>query len=187
MLWNNIQRYLSEKDEHQPNPIPITDWEYNVTQQHRISIMPPSETQPEYYFHQSIGKPSPCLLGVHTLSDTGTEEVKSYCEEVGIVGDLEWDVWHNFLCVSIDRKIIAFAPIDEAALLQLTGKTSSTSLPLKSKKDVVKFPISLDESDFYSMHQSIDSEGVIYSTEFAAIIFESPSRLLVNYDLYLKN
>jgi hypothetical protein len=181
----NINSYLTAKGDDEPNPIPKNEWENEVSQQHRIFIIPPTESQPEYYFHRSVEKPSHSLLGAHTLSVSGTEDVKSYCEDVGIVGDLEWDMWHNFLCVSIDRKMIAFVPIIEAYNIQSTGNTSAKTILIKDES-VVKFPASLDGARSFNMHQIIGSEGVIYSNEFVAVIFEAPTRL-VNYDFELQN
>lgn len=182
----NIESYLSEDNEANPKPISKCDWEHEVIQQHRIFVMPPSNIQPEYYFHRSICKPSHNIRGIQVLSETGTKEVKQYCKEKKIYGNLEWDIWENFLMVTIDRKPIAFLPIDEAGLIQLTGKTSSTAMGLNSTEKVVKFPANLDKTEFFSMHQTIDSDGVMYSNEFATVIFESPKNL-VNYDYELKN
>jgi len=180
----NIKNYLSEGCDADPKPVSKGDWEHEITQQHRIFVMPPNDTQPEYYFHRSIYKPSHDICGTQILSETGTKEVKQYCKESDIYGDLEWAMWHNFLMVTIDRKIIAFAPIDEAGIIQLTGRTSSAAISFE--KEVVQFPANLDRTKFFSMHQTIDRDGVIYSNEFSTIIFEAPKKL-INYDYELKN
>jgi hypothetical protein len=180
----NIKNYLSEGYDADPKPVSKGDWEYEITQQHRIFVMPPTDTQPEYYFHRSICKPSHDIRGAQVLSETGTKEVKQYCKESDIYGDLEWNIWHNFLMVTIDRKIIAFVPLYEIGIIQLTGRTSSTAIIFE--EEVVQSPANLDGTKFFSMHQTIDHDGVIYSNEFATIIFEA-SKKLVNYDYELKN
>jgi hypothetical protein len=182
----NIKNFLSKDYQTNPEPIPKSDWGHEVTQTHRIFVMPPTNNQPEYYFHRSICKPSHDIRGAQVLSETGTEEVKQYCKEEKIYGDLEWDMWHNFLMVTVDRKVIAFLPINEASHIQLTGRTSSTAINLNSTGEVVKFPANFDRTELYSMHQTIDKDFVMYSNEFATVVFESPKKL-VNYDYELNN
>lgn len=181
----NFEHYL---DEVQPSPISRRDWDsdykYTVIQKNRIFIMPASETQPLYYFHHSICQPKYGIAGVQTLSATGTKDVREYCKEKGFFGYLEWSLWHNFLVVYIDSKQVGHVPVDEAILLQLTGKTSST-IPLSYETEVIKFPTNVDDSTFFSMRQTMDSNWVSYSNEFLMIRFEIPTN--VDYDDKLIN
>lgn len=182
-----IESYLSSnKEKVFPNPVSQQDWEAGVLQQHRIFVMPPCGEQSEYYFHKSINKPSQSFIGAQSLSETGTPEIKRYCKTHQIDGELEWDIWHEYLTVAIDRKLIAFVPLAEIVLLQQTGKTSSTNMALQSDKQIVKFPVNSEGTEFFSMHRTIDCEGVMYSNQFALIIFEAASKLN-NYDYELKN
>jgi hypothetical protein len=183
-----IENYLKiNREGVYPRPVSQLDWHSSVIQQHRIFVMPPSDEQSEYYFHKSINKPSRCFVGVQSLSATGTPKVKRYCDVHQVDGELEWDIWNEYLTVAIDRKLIAFVPLAEIVSIQQTGRTSSINPAPRSDRQVVESPVQGDgKGPFFSMLRTIDSEGVMYSNEFALIVFEAASKLN-NYDYELKN
>lgn len=172
----DIDKYLVS-DNKAPNPMFFLDWEDKVLQTHKITVLPSTENT-EFYYHQSANKISHNFNGIHILSETGTDEIKQYCESYKIYGELEWQVIDSNIFIFLDRRFLGAAPLIEATNLQAKGKTSSSGHSLlNNTKEVIIVDLGGDDTDSNKipMHKAIDSKGVIYSNKHICVVYEIPN------------
>lgn len=170
-----IDKYLVSDDK-APGPISFLDWEYKVLQTHKITVLPSTENI-EFHYHQNANKISHNFNGVHTLSETGNDDVKQYCKSHKIYGELEWQIINLNIFISLDRKFLGAAPLIEATNLQTSKKTSSSGHPFLNKtKEVITVDLGGDdtEANKIPMYKTIDSKGAMYSNKHICVVYEIP-------------
>lgn len=127
-----------------------------------ITVIPSSKNHPELYIHRNTD--------FLTTIFSGTQYIKAINGEPELV----WDIWHNYICISINEKIVAFFPQDEIVNIQLNGKTSSKRMfPLQ--EEVVTYSLALNEYIPFKIHRRLGGSYVVYSTEYAEVMVEEIS------------
>jgi hypothetical protein len=84
--------------------------------------------------------------------------------------------------ITFARKLILMAPLTEAANIIDSGETSNGEW--ESQNQQIEVPVAFDDNwepiKYMNIHESIDSEGVLYSNQLVCFWMDSPKRLVVS-------
>ena len=164
----------SELKEGEVPTIPRYEWDNPIIQSYTIFVLPIGKDT-DWYYHKNINKFSHAIQGTHILNEATHPQInlEKFCNEYGVF-TLEWKLWRGCLSMKVigeNSKLLLLAPLEEAALLQTSERTTSTEF--WPEKKVIKVPASFNDDgepeSYIEICETIAKDHVIYSNLLASL------------------
>ena len=163
-------------------PISQSEWSsYKPDFNYEIRVIPINDSV-DLYFHKTANEYTHSINACIDMEDK-IPSIEDCRNELFGLPEIEIEIWNGQLGVNFDRRLLLMAPLHEAIHLMNNDKTSTGEF--RSKERIIKVPVAYEslEQDakvtrHIEVHEIMDDKGVIYSTNMACLVLETPYHTL---------